>query len=207
MGLVDDLLVGARRGAVAPQPTGKFGYRMSNPHNGNKMPSALSTLRLVALALSSLSTITWASTLPKGVVDVLPAECRQPLTQAYTFTEHRLSAGKNARLWIVACGTGAYQSAFALVRSSPESGYRSLLFAERRNGSWTGTDRLYDPVYNEKTGDLRDHYKLIGTGQCGGERRWRWVDENFQLLEYREQQDCSSQAKGSYPQVFPQTAP
>lgn len=87
----------------------------------------------------------------------------------------------------------AEQTSFEAIYQAEEAAPRKLLFALWRNGSWTGTDALYDPTFDPETGLLSDHYKDRGIGNCGGVRSWQWKESNFRLTEYRVAKVCEDE--------------
>ncbi|MCP1312794.1 MULTISPECIES: DUF1176 domain-containing protein [unclassified Halomonas] len=99
------------------------------------------------------------------------------------------------------CNAGAYQTSFEAIYQPEEGEPRKLLFALWRNGSWTGTEWLFDPEFDLDTGVLTDRYKDRGAGGCGGERTWQWEQGDFRLSEYRAQETCGDEA-GEFPVVF-----
>lgn len=123
-------------------------------------------------------------------------ESRGILPQHYS-----IEAEMGGDLWFVPCIAGAYQTSYEAIYHPEEAAPRKLLFAKWRDGSWTGSELLFNPTFDPETGELSDQYKDRGAGGCGGVRTWQWQEDGFRLTEYRAQETCRNQA-GGYPVIF-----
>lgn len=115
--------------------------------------------------------------------------------------QHYSSEEMGGDLWLTPCNAGAYQISYEAIYQAEDTAPRKLLFAQWRNGSWTGTELLFNPTFDPATGGLSDQYKDRGAGGCGGERTWEWQEGGFRLIEYRAQETCQNEA-GEYPVIF-----
>ncbi|WP_447895022.1 DUF1176 domain-containing protein [Vreelandella sp. GE22] len=104
-------------------------------------------------------------------------------------------------LWLVPCNAGAYQTTYEAIYQAEDADPRKLLFAQWRNGSWTGADQLFDPTFDADTAVLSDQYKDRGAGGCGGARTWQWQGADFHLIEYRAAEACDEPVE-EYPVIF-----
>lgn len=116
-------------------------------------------------------------------------ESRGILPQHYS-----IDAKMGGDLWFVPCIAGAYQTTYEAIYQAEETAPRKLLFAKWRDGSWTGTDLLYDSTFDPDTGMLNDQYKDSGAGACGSARSWQWQEANFRLTEYRADENCEDES-------------
>ena len=121
-----------------------------------------------------------------------------PITDARSYS----LPDSSGTLWLVPCMRGAYQTAYNVVfEPDGNSQPRRLLFAQWRDGSWTGSADVFDPRFDTQSGVLTDQYKDRGAGDCGGARRWQWNGYDFRLLSYRARSECNGSTK-PFPVIF-----
>ncbi|WP_417420844.1 DUF1176 domain-containing protein [Halomonas sp.] len=143
-----------------------------------------------------------ASTMPEAVAAQVSATCAsidEPLGIAPQ--HYAIGDEMGGDLWLVPCNAGAYQISYEAIYQPEDAEPRKLLFALWRDGSWTGTELLFNPEFDPETGVLTDQYKDRGAGGCGGERTWQWQGGNFRLTEYRAVEACEDEAS-EFPVVF-----
>lgn len=97
----------------------------------------------------------------------------------YPLSEHET-------LFIVPCGTGAYNFAYRLYLENRQyDEVRPLYFATYSdNYGWGGTSSLFNITYDPETNILTSFSKGRGLGDCGSRARYVWQDYDFKLLEY-----------------------
>ncbi|WP_280564345.1 DUF1176 domain-containing protein [Chromohalobacter sp. 48-RD10] len=131
--------------------------------------------------------------LPDEVIAQMSDTCAPPTDDSRGLVpqHYSLDDARSGDLWLAVCNVGAYQTTYEVIYQADDAAPRKLLFAQWRNGSWTGTDVLYDPSFDPDTGVLTDQYKDRGAGGCGGERTWQWENGYFRLTEYRAAEACN----------------
>ncbi|MFI0473768.1 DUF1176 domain-containing protein [Halomonas sp. HMF6819] len=136
-----------------------------------------------------------ANVLPDDIAAMVSDTCAPPVDDGRRLSpaHYAVEGDTSGDLWLAVCIAGAYQTSYEAIYQAEDTAPRKLLFAQWRNGSWTGTDLLYNPSYDPHTGVLTDQYKDRGAGGCGGERTWQWENGDFRLIEYRAAEACSEE--------------
>lgn len=116
--------------------------------------------------------------------------CSLPIDEE---TYHRVSTvalDQLHTLYSVPCEDFAYNFIAALYVATDETlAPAPLPESDAASGSLGNT--IYSDDWDEMTGTLSSHYKG-GNGNCGSEGKWRWADDQFQLIELRARETCDN---------------
>lgn len=150
--------------------------------------------------------------LPKAIpADLLAyhaekSECDEfgEVINAEDWEVHQLDNSK--LLFMIPCGSGAYNFAFSFYLADTQTGnYSQLLFADYwEPQGWGGTDILINAYFDPKEKTLSSYYKGRGLGDCGNSGLWQWSDYSFKLLKFNAKSECDGMLEGDeFPQIYP----
>ncbi len=131
--------------------------------------------------------------LPSRIVQIqaLDSDCNVDGTPDPIAREYYLIS-EHETLFIVPCGTGAYNFAYRLYLENRQyDEIRPLYFADYSDDlGWGGTSSLYNITFDPETKILTSFSKGRGLSDCGSRARYVWRDYDFKLLEYAYWENC-----------------
>ncbi len=119
--------------------------------------------------------------------------------------------GETQTLYLLPCASGAYNIAYhvyVLDSRYPDSVRRSLFAGYSDEYGWTGRDGLVNAEFDLKTKTLSAFEKARGLGDCGSIPSYRWVEDNWRMIEYRYWGKCDgSRLPEQWPVIFRHEGP
>ncbi len=112
---------------------------------------------------------------------------------------------QNNEVYGILCEPSAYNWPYAiyLVRDGYTGEAERLLFADySQSGGWTGTDLLYNAVYDANSHELKGFSKARGLGDCGSLIILKWHEDQFALAEFRYKDECDGDASTPFPLIY-----